>query len=67
MNILVRTCAVAAVAISAFLPVSPIGATLVSTALAQNQAAVCVNGYRMTHVVISKGYSSGGVLLRCRG
>jgi hypothetical protein len=30
------------------------------------QSAVCVNGYRITHVVRSQGRSSPGVILRCR-
>jgi hypothetical protein len=35
--------------------------------VAQNDAAKCVNGYRLTHVIKGPGRTSGGVLLRCRG
>ncbi len=34
--------------------------------LAQNPAAQCINGYRLTHVVKSQGRVTGGVILKCR-
>ncbi len=34
--------------------------------LAQNRAAQCVNGYRITHQVKNQGRLTGGVILKCR-
>ena len=34
--------------------------------LAQNPAAQCINGYRITHQVKNQGRLTGGVILKCR-
>jgi hypothetical protein len=34
--------------------------------MAQNRAAQCINGYRITHQVKNNGRLTGGVILKCR-
>jgi hypothetical protein len=67
MNIVIRACATAVLTLTTLLPLWPSATSLSSTALAQNEASVCVNGYRTIHIVRSGDHSGGGVILRCRG
>ena len=43
------------------------GAAVHAPSLAQNPAAQCINGYRITHQVKNQGRLTGGVILKCRG
>ena len=43
------------------------GAAVHAPSLAQNPAAQCINGYRVTHQVKNQGRLTGGVILKCRG
>jgi hypothetical protein len=42
------------------------GAVIHAPSLAQNPAAQCINGYRITHQVKNQGRLTGGVILKCR-
>ena len=42
------------------------GAAIHAPSLAQNPAAQCINGYRITHQVKNQGRLTAGVILKCR-
>jgi len=59
--------AVAYAGADAAMPLAPQhGAVIHAPSLAQNPAAQCINGYRITHQVKSEGRVTGGVILKCR-